>query len=114
MLAEPRELLGAGNQAEPWQGTAAARDRAIHAGASAANAFRQLAIDIRHVARVATLPFHHRDPFDRLLAAQALEEDCPIVSADGIFRASTASSASGEFVRPLQSGNDQTSSFADS
>ena len=50
------------------------------------NAFRQLAIDFRHVARVATLPFHHRDPFDRLLAAQALEEDCAIVSGDPIFR----------------------------
>ena len=35
----------------------------------AANAFRQFAIDLRHVARVAVLPFHHRDPFDRLLAA---------------------------------------------
>ena len=52
----------------------------------AANAFRQLAIDFRHVARVATLPFHHRDPFDRLLAAQAIEERCPIVSADPVFR----------------------------
>ena len=51
-----------------------------------ANAFRQLAIDFRHVARVAALPFHHRDPFDRLLAAQALEERCAIVSADPIFR----------------------------
>jgi PIN domain nuclease of toxin-antitoxin system len=36
--------------------------------------------------RVATLPFHHRDPFDRLLAAQALEEDCAIVSANKVFR----------------------------
>jgi PIN domain nuclease of toxin-antitoxin system len=52
----------------------------------AANAFRQLAIDFRHVARIATLPFHHRDPFDRLLAAQAIEERCAIVSADPIFR----------------------------
>jgi PIN domain nuclease of toxin-antitoxin system len=52
----------------------------------AANAFRQLAIDFRHVARVAVLPFHHRDPFDRLLAAQALEERCAIVPADPIFR----------------------------
>ncbi len=52
-----------------------------------ANAFRQLEISIRHVARVVTLPFHHRDPFDRLLAAQALEESCPIVSADRSFRA---------------------------
>lgn len=52
----------------------------------AANAFREQQISFRHVARVATLPFHHRDPFDRLLAAQALEEDLTIVSADALFR----------------------------
>jgi len=52
----------------------------------AANAFRQLAIDFRHVARVARLPFHHRDPFDRLLVAQASEEGLAIVSADPVFR----------------------------
>jgi PIN domain nuclease of toxin-antitoxin system len=52
----------------------------------AANAIGQLAIEFRHVAKVATLPFHHRDPFDRLLAAQAIEERCSIVSADPIFR----------------------------
>ncbi len=52
----------------------------------AANAFRQLTIEFRHVARVAALPFHHRDPFDRLLAAQAIEEECAIVSADPVFR----------------------------
>jgi PIN domain nuclease of toxin-antitoxin system len=52
----------------------------------ATNAIRQLTIDFRHVAKVATLPFHHRDPFDRLLAAQAIEEECAIVSADPVFR----------------------------
>jgi len=52
----------------------------------AANRFRALAIDLRHVGEVAALPFHHRDPFDRLLAAQALSEGLPIVSADPIFR----------------------------
>lgn len=31
------------------------------------------------------LPSHHRDPFDRLLAAQALVEGIPLVSADAIF-----------------------------
>lgn len=51
-----------------------------------ANGFRQLGIDFRHVARVATLPFHHRDPFDRLLAAQAMEEKLVIVSADAVFQ----------------------------
>ena len=51
----------------------------------AANGFRPLAIDLRHAARVATLPFHHRDPFDRLLVAQALEEDLAVVSADPVL-----------------------------
>lgn len=50
------------------------------------NAFREQPIHFRHVARVATLPFHHRDPFDRLLAAQAIEEELAIVSADAVFR----------------------------
>ena len=52
----------------------------------AVNGFRQLEIGFRHIARVATLPFHHRDPFDRLLAAQAIEEDLTVVSADPVFR----------------------------
>jgi PIN domain nuclease of toxin-antitoxin system len=52
----------------------------------AANGFSMLPIEIGHVARAANLPFHHRDPFDRLLAAQALEEELPIVSADKVFR----------------------------
>ena len=50
----------------------------------AANGFRALAIDLKHAARVATLPFHHRDPFDRLLVAQALEEDLAMVTADPV------------------------------
>jgi len=51
-----------------------------------ANRFSPLEIGFRHVARVASMPFHHRDPFDRLLAAQALEERVAIVSADATFR----------------------------
>ena len=49
------------------------------------NGFRELPIDLPHAAGVARLPFHHRDPFDRLLASQALSEDLPIVSADSSF-----------------------------
>jgi PIN domain nuclease of toxin-antitoxin system len=49
------------------------------------NAFHELPVEVRHAARVGRMPFHHRDPFDRLLAAQALEERLPIVSADPIF-----------------------------
>ncbi|MBZ5584184.1 MAG: type II toxin-antitoxin system VapC family toxin [Acidobacteriia bacterium] len=44
-------------------------------------------IEFRHVMRVAQLPFHHRDPFDRLLIAQALEQDFSIVSSDRAFDA---------------------------
>jgi PIN domain nuclease of toxin-antitoxin system len=39
----------------------------------------------RHALRVAALPRHHRDPFDRLLVAQAQVEDVPILSADPVF-----------------------------
>lgn len=51
----------------------------------AANGFQLMGIDFRHVARVETLPFRHRDPFDRLLVAQAMSEKMPIVSADTIL-----------------------------
>jgi PIN domain nuclease of toxin-antitoxin system len=53
----------------------------------AANRFQQLGIEFRHVARVASLPLHHRDPFDRLLIAQADAEDLVLVSADPAFDA---------------------------
>ena len=53
--------------------------------ALAAAGLRLLPIDLDDVARVATLPFHHRDPFDRMLAAQALNDELVIVSADPIF-----------------------------
>ena len=52
----------------------------------AANEFDLLPIEIDHAGRVATLPFHHRDPFDRLLVAQALAHRLAIVSADRLFR----------------------------
>ena len=44
-----------------------------------------LPIELRHTLKVASLPLHHRDPFDRLLIAQALAEGLPIVSADPAF-----------------------------
>ena len=52
----------------------------------ALNGFQLLQIDLDDVARVATLPFHHRDPFDRLLVAQALNDELTIVSADPVFK----------------------------
>lgn len=50
------------------------------------NPFRLLPIDLDDVARAGALPFHHRDPFDRMLAAQALNDELTIVSADPVFR----------------------------
>ena len=44
-----------------------------------------LDISFRDIVRVASLPFHHRDPFDRLLIAQALEGQAPVVTADPAF-----------------------------
>jgi PIN domain nuclease of toxin-antitoxin system len=49
------------------------------------NGFQLLPVDLHDIARVATLPFHHRDPFDRMLAAQALVDELTIVSADPVF-----------------------------
>jgi PIN domain nuclease of toxin-antitoxin system len=46
-----------------------------------------LDIQMEHVAEVVRLPFHHRDPFDRLLIAQAQVEAVPIVGADETFDA---------------------------
>ena len=46
------------------------------------NSIQLLPITLAHVALVSTLPFHHRDPFDRLLIAQSLVEGIPLVSAD--------------------------------
>jgi PIN domain nuclease of toxin-antitoxin system len=53
----------------------------------AINDFHILHIELKHVALLTTMPFHHRDPFDRLLIAQATAERIPIVSADTAFDA---------------------------
>ena len=44
-----------------------------------------LAIDHLHALEVARLPMHHRDPFDRLLIAQAQVEDIAVMTADQKF-----------------------------
>ncbi|MGI8991901.1 MAG: type II toxin-antitoxin system VapC family toxin [Bryobacteraceae bacterium] len=49
------------------------------------NGFSQLEIGFRHAARTAHLPWHHRDPFDRVLIAQSLENDLGVVSRDPVF-----------------------------
>ncbi len=48
-------------------------------------AFVALPISFEHATRAGLLPSHHRDPFDRLLVAQAQALNMPIVSADSVL-----------------------------
>lgn len=54
--------------------------------AKLAEGYRLLPIEWQHAAAVERLPAHHRDPFDRLLAAQSVAEQMPLVTRDRIFR----------------------------
>lgn len=45
---------------------------------------RWLDVAPAHCALVATMPFHHKDPFDRMLIAQALAEDLVLLSSDAV------------------------------
>ncbi|HEX2132104.1 MAG TPA: type II toxin-antitoxin system VapC family toxin [Actinophytocola sp.] len=49
------------------------------------NGVRGLPVTHRHALHVATLPPHHRDPFDRMLIAQAQLEDLTVLTADRRF-----------------------------
>ena len=51
------------------------------------NGFVVLPIETKYTAILTTLPFHHRDPFDRLLIAQAMVEEATVVSSDAAFDA---------------------------
>lgn len=50
-----------------------------------ANGSAHLTVEIRHALRFATLPWLHRDPFDRILIAQAFLEELPLLSADTVI-----------------------------
>lgn len=49
------------------------------------NGFAILPIEPRHTAELVAMPYHHRDPFDRLIIAQSLVESMAVVGADSIF-----------------------------
>jgi PIN domain nuclease of toxin-antitoxin system len=51
------------------------------------NGFVILPVEPRHTAVLTTLPFHHGDPFDRLIIAQAMVEQIGVVSGDSEFDA---------------------------
>jgi PIN domain nuclease of toxin-antitoxin system len=52
----------------------------------AENRIKSLPISIDHLLALERLPLHHRDPFDRMLIAQSIEEDWPIITADPKFK----------------------------
>ncbi len=54
---------------------------------SAAEGFTVLPLSAPHAARAGTFPVEHRDPFDRLIAAQALVEGLAVVSRDSALKA---------------------------
>ena len=51
------------------------------------NSIQWLPVEVFHCAKVIELPFYHRDPFDRMLIAQAMTEDLSILSRDKRFSA---------------------------
>lgn len=53
--------------------------------AIAQSGFQELAVSARHAAKVYELPPYHRDPFDRLLVAQAISEPFRLLTADNVL-----------------------------
>lgn len=49
------------------------------------NEIEVLPIELQHLSIVASLPLHHRDPFDRLLISQSLVEEMSIIGTDEVF-----------------------------
>jgi PIN domain nuclease of toxin-antitoxin system len=47
--------------------------------------FEVLSVTLEHLKLLSELPFHHRDPFDRLLVVQSIAESILIVSRDTVF-----------------------------
>ena len=53
--------------------------------AASDSGFLELPVTFRHAERVTGLPPHHRDPFDRMLGAQAAVEELTLVARDPVF-----------------------------
>ncbi len=51
----------------------------------AENKIETVPISLDHVLKIETLPMHHRDPFDRMVIAQSLTENLPLITADPHF-----------------------------
>lgn len=51
-----------------------------------ANGVSVLSIKLEHVLQIEKLQLHHRDPFDRVIIAQSLQEGWPIITSDPVFK----------------------------
>lgn len=93
------DIVNASNQklvsiATPWEVAIKVSLKKLDLGGPFPGFFREymqrsflewLPLEDRHFDILVSLPFHHRDPFDRLLIAQAIAEDVPIVSSEKVF-----------------------------
>lgn len=102
-LSEPARVLIESDESQPFLSAASLWEIAIKISLGklslnqkyetfiprhlALNGIGLLNISLEHTVAVATLPFHHRDPFDRLLAVQSKIESMIFVSADPVFDA---------------------------
>jgi PIN domain nuclease of toxin-antitoxin system len=105
-LESPRKLSGAARRivedpasklllsiATPWELAIKTKSGKLEAGKiletfdmlASSGSYEILQTSASQVIRAGMLPLHHRDPFDRLLAAQAQELGIPIVSRDRVF-----------------------------
>ena len=50
------------------------------------NDIHTLSMELNHLSELIQLPFHHRDPFDRLIIAQSMAEAMPVISSDPAFK----------------------------
>jgi PIN domain nuclease of toxin-antitoxin system len=80
-------LLGSSDQSEREETCASVPHEQFFLSAVHQNGFDVLPIEPKHTAVVARLPFHHKDPFDRLLVAQVLAEGMQLISRDVAFDA---------------------------
>jgi PIN domain nuclease of toxin-antitoxin system len=51
----------------------------------AENRIETLPVSLDHVLKIENLPMYHRDPFDRILIAQSLKENLPLITSDSVF-----------------------------
>lgn len=49
------------------------------------NEIETLHVRLAHLSEMMKLPFHHRDPFDRLIIAQSISENLPLIACDNVF-----------------------------